>query len=313
MLAGDRAKREIANPDCNLTIAKFNKYTAKLITTIQSVLRTRHMKSENLMNSKMNKRRSFLGNSMAALGTLTVAGTAVRVAGAVEPPSFVIPAPEITSLKVAGESVDFPVRRVYCLGRNYKAHVEEIGGNTKTHKPLFFMKPRDAIVASGNKFPYPPGSESVHHEVELVIAIGKGGSHIEAATALEYVYGYAVGLDMTRRDLQIVAAKAGEPWEIGKSFDYSAPCSAIQPAEIIGHPKQGRIWLRVNDEMRQDSDISRLIWDTAKGVSTLSDYYRLEPGDLIFTGTPAGVGEVVRGDLVHAGIDRVGEISVTVT
>jgi fumarylpyruvate hydrolase len=265
------------------------------------------------MDNKLNRRRTFLRGSLASLGTVALAGNAIGHAQAAQHETFVVPAQAITTLAVEGNSGSFPVRRIYCLGRNYRAHVEEMGGDASVKKPLFFMKPRDAIVAGGGDFPYPPRSENVHYEVELVIAVGRGGSNIAEVDALQYVYGYAVGIDMTRRDLQGVASKAGGPWEIGKSFDYSAPCSAIKPASAIGHPDKARIWLRVNNEIRQDSDISRLIWDSAKGISILSSYYRLETGDLIFTGTPAGVGQITRGDVVQAGVEGIGEVRVTVT
>ena len=255
-------------------------------------------------------RRTFLSHTIAAGGAL---GLGASLPAHAELPPSVIPRPATTTLPVVGETSVFPVRRVYCLGRNYNAHVREMGQDPKKNQPLFFMKPTDAIMVGGGSFPYPPGTENLHHEVELVYAIGKGGTNIAEADALSHVYGYATGLDMTRRDLQRFASKAGLPWEIGKSFDYSAPCTALQPAAKIGHPQAGRIWLKVNGETRQDSDLSRLIWNTATGIAELSRFFELMPGDLVFTGTPAGVGPVVRGDVVAAGIANVGEITITVS
>lgn len=225
---------------------------------------------------------------------------------------FVIPAPPRQVLEVAGSSAVFPVRRIYCVGRNYIEHIRETG-NDEREPPFFFQKPTDALVPSGGEFPYPPLSANVHHEIELVAAIGKGGRDIPANKALEHVYGYAVGIDMTRRDLQGVSKEMRRPWEPGKAFDHAAPCTRIVPASEIGHPDKARIWLKVNGEIRQDADIADMIWNLPETIAHLSESYELQPGDLIMTGTPAGVGPVVTGDVITGGVDGVGEIEIRVT
>jgi fumarylpyruvate hydrolase len=215
-------------------------------------------------------------------------------------------------LPVAGIADVFPVNRIFCVGRNYADHVREMGGNPEREPPMFFMKPGSAALPEGQDFPYPGHSQDVHHEVELVVAMGKGGANISAKDALSHVYGYAIGLDMTRRDLQQDARKKGQAWEVGKSFDYSAPCSKIAPAEKIGHPSKAAIWLDLNGKRVQNSDISQLIWSVSEIIATLSTYFKLTPGDLIFTGTPAGVGAVRRGDVLHGAIENVSELTVRV-
>jgi fumarylpyruvate hydrolase len=203
---------------------------------------------------------------------------------------------------VQGSNDRFAVHRIYCVGRNYAAHVREMGGDPSREPPIFFSKPADAIVANGADVPYPPKTADFHHEVELVVAIGRGGANIVAADALSHVYGYAVGNDLTRRDLQSDARKRGLPWDMAKGFDQSAPLAAIHTVEQVGHPVDARIWLNVNDETRQDSDLTQMIWSVAEIIAELSSYCRLQPGDLIFTGTPEGIGPLVAGDRVTAGI-----------
>ena len=225
---------------------------------------------------------------------------------------YVIPAPAIVSLAVEGSSARFPVNRIYCVGRNYAEHAREMGHDPNKEPPFFFMKPSTAIVTDGGDFPYPSLSKDVHHEMEMVVAIGKGGSNISSAKALEHVYGYGVGLDMTRRDLQGEAKKMGRPWDTGKAFDYSAPCSALVPAAKIGHPSTGEIVLEVNGEVRQKSDLSQLIWNVPDTIAFLSTLFELQPGDLIYSGTPAGVAAVKKGDVMTGRVAGVGSISVKV-
>ena len=181
-----------------------------------------------------------------------------------------------------------------------------------TENPYFFQKPVDALLPSGGEFPYPPESDNVHHEIELVVAIGKGGVNIATEDALDHVYGYGLGIDMTRCDLQAKAKKDGKPWDAAKSFDFSAPISPIRPVSEIGRPNSGRIWLSVNGEIRQDSDLNLQIWNVQEGISQLSRLYEVVPGDIIYTGTPDGVGPVKAGDAITDGIDGIGEIEITV-
>ncbi len=225
---------------------------------------------------------------------------------------FVIPEFKNSTLEVDGEQALYPVRRIYLVGRNYAAHAREMGHDPDREKPFFFQKPSDAILPSGLPFPYPSLSKKVHHEIEMVVALGSGEKNIEQHNAIQHVYGYAVGIDMTRRDLQQQMKQQGRPWEAGKSFDCSAPIGKIIPAKICGHPDRGRIWLDVNGECRQDGDLSQLIWSVPEIIAELSTLFELAGGDLIFTGTPAGVGAIVAGDLITGGVDQVGEISVQV-
>jgi fumarylpyruvate hydrolase len=228
--------------------------------------------------------------------------------------SLVIAAPAPITIPVAGGG-SFPVRRIYCVGRNYEEHAKEMGF-TGREPPFFFMKPPDAIVnvAEGTtgEIPYPAGTSNLHYEIELVAAIGIGGANIKAADAMKHVWGYAVGLDMTRRDLQGVAKKEGRPWEIGKAFDQSAPIGPIVPAAAAGNPGNAAITLSVNGQMKQSSSTSKLIWSIAESIEHLTTYWRLEPGDLIFTGTPEGVGAVVSGDLMEGAVAGVGSLKVKV-
>jgi fumarylpyruvate hydrolase len=225
--------------------------------------------------------------------------------------NFVIPAPPIASVEVSGSDDRFPVRRIYCIGRNYLAHRKEMGHDDRK-PPFYFQKPADALLASGGEFPYPPQTENVHFEIELVVAIARGGVDIPVEDALDHVYGYGVGIDMTRRDLQSQAKKDGRPWDSAKGFDHSAPISAIRPVSETGHPDSGRIWLAVNGEVRQDSDLSLQIWNVQEGISHLSRLYEVAPGDLIYTGTPDGVGPIQVGDQITAGIDGIGELEIKV-
>ncbi|MBT6801706.1 MAG: fumarylacetoacetate hydrolase family protein, partial [Rhodospirillales bacterium] len=206
-------------------------------------------------------------------------------------------------LPVAGSEDSYAVRRIWCVGRNYAAHAREMGSDPDRDPPFFFQKPTDAIVQNGVAIAYPPGTKNLHHEIELVVAIGKAGTDISEADALDHVFGYAVGLDMTRRDLQNAAKDTGRPWEMGKSFDHSAPCSPIMPASSIGHPAAAAIWLKVNGETRQESDITHLIWSVPETIAHLSSLGELCPGDLIYTGPPEGVGAVVAGDVMEGHID----------
>ena len=226
--------------------------------------------------------------------------------------SFVFEPQAVSSLPVFDEAGRFPVARIFCVGRNYAEHAREMGHNPDAEPPFFFIKPVTALVTDGADFPYPAHSSNVHHEVELVVALGKGGSNIPENEALSHVYGYAVGLDMTRRDVQAAAKEAGRPWETGKAFDHSAPCSALVPASKIGHPQAGAISLTINGEPRQSGDLANMIWDIPATIAYLSTWFSLLPGDLIFTGTPAGVGAVQRGDLLVASVASVGELSVHV-
>ncbi|MDH3439814.1 MAG: fumarylacetoacetate hydrolase family protein [Gammaproteobacteria bacterium] len=219
---------------------------------------------------------------------------------------------ERPAVPVAGTDDRFPVRRIYCIGRNYEKHVAEMGYDVKRSKPFYFAKPADAIVMSGATVDYPPRTEDLHHEIELVVAIGKAGSAVTVEQALDHVFGYAVGIDLTRRDLQKAAKEKGRPWEIAKGFDQSAPISAIHRASEVGHPAEGRIWLAVNGQIRQDAGLNELIWDVAESIAELSTLFELAPGDLLFTGTPAGVGPLVPGDEVTGGIEGIDEIQITI-
>ncbi len=226
---------------------------------------------------------------------------------------FALPPPDIVSLPIAGGDERFPVRRIYCVGRNYLAHIREMNeGADERDPPFFFQKPRDAVVHDGESVPYPPLTSSFHHEVELVVAIGSGGADIPQARALDHVFGYGVGIDLTRRDLQTVAKDKGWPWEMGKSFDASAPLGALARARDVGHRTDRRIALSVNGAVRQHSTIAHMTWSAAEVVSKLSEQYRLEPGDLIMTGTPEGVGAVAAGDRLEATIEGLPGLTVTI-
>lgn len=226
--------------------------------------------------------------------------------------SFVVPAPPLVSLPIRGTDQRFPVHRIYCVGRNYAAHAVEMGHDPEKELPFFFQKSPDNLVSDGRSFPYPAASRDVHHEIELVVALGRGGTDIPVAEALDCVYGYAVGLDMTRRDLQGEAKKAGRPWEVGKAFEQSAPCGPLVAASEIGHPTRGAIWLDVGGSRRQTGDLGQMIWKVPEIIAILSGLFELRPGDLVMTGTPAGVGPVQRGDHLHGHIDGIGDLEVDV-
>ncbi|MEY8828384.1 fumarylacetoacetate hydrolase family protein [Sedimentitalea sp. XS_ASV28] len=219
--------------------------------------------------------------------------------------------PKVNSLPVKGQDRRFPVRRVYCIGRNYAAHAIEMGHDPDREAPFFFQKNPDNLDPSG-EFPYPGHSSDVHFEVELAVALGGGGCNIPVDKALEHVYGYALSLDMTRRDLQGVAKKMGRPWEIGKAFERSAPVGPIHPASATGHLSEGRICLQVNGEIRQDGNLNQMIWKVPEMIAYLSEYFELAAGDVILSGTPAGVGAVARGDVMRVEIDGLGAMDVSV-
>ncbi|WP_047308527.1 fumarylacetoacetate hydrolase family protein [Rhodopseudomonas palustris] len=224
---------------------------------------------------------------------------------------FVIAPPPQPALAVAGTSDRFPVRRIWCVGRNYLEHVREMG-NDERQPPFFFAKHADMVAADGATIPYPPLTKDLHHEVELVVALKSGGLNIAVEKALDHVWGYAVGIDLTRRDLQIASRKKEQPWEIGKSFDASAPCGALRPASEIGHPATGRIWLSVNGTERQTGDLSEMIWNVPEIIAKLSAQVELAAGDIIMTGTPAGVAALSPGDAIACGVDGIGTLDVTI-
>jgi fumarylpyruvate hydrolase len=225
--------------------------------------------------------------------------------------AFVIAAPAQPALAVRGATGTFPVRRIWCVGRNYLEHVREMG-NDERAPPFFFAKHADMIEPDGATIPYPLLTNDFHHEVELVVALKSGGVRIVADKALDHVWGYGVGIDLTRRDMQIASRKKEQPWEIGKSFDHSAPCGALAPVSAIGHPKTGRIWLSVNGTERQTGDLSEMIWNVPEIIAKLSLQVALGAGDIIMTGTPAGVAPLSPGDKIACGIDGIGTLSVTI-
>ncbi len=225
--------------------------------------------------------------------------------------SYVIASPQQASVPVKGTYLRFPVRRIYCVGRNYADHVVEMGGIPGREPPFFFQKPADALLLDEN-FPYPSASNNVHHEVELVVALHSGGKNLAVEDASRHIYGYAVGIDMTRRDLQGEAKKAGRPWETAKSFDHSAPIGVITPKSDIGALESAKIMLHVNDEPRQNANISEMIWSVPEIISELSKLFMLNAGDIIFTGTPSGVGPIQPGDRVRASIAEIGELNLRV-
>ena len=225
---------------------------------------------------------------------------------------YVIDPPTPASLPVRGSDARFPVRRVYCVGRNYAAHAIEMGHDPDREDPFFFQKNPDDLLTDGADFPYPDKSNDVHHEIEMSVALAKGGRNIPLESALDHVWGYGVALDMTRRDLQAACKKAGRPWEIGKAFDRSAPASELVAASEIGHPSNGAIWLKINGEVRQEGDLNQLIWKVPEMIAYLSGLFTLAPGDIILSGTPAGVGPVARGDELEGHIDGVGDLRLRV-
>ncbi|MGH6873983.1 MAG: fumarylacetoacetate hydrolase family protein [Aestuariivirgaceae bacterium] len=220
---------------------------------------------------------------------------------------------KVPAVRVEGDDSVFPVHRIYCVGRNYAAHAIEMGGDPNREAPFFFQKNPDNLVIEEGDFPYPEKSSDVHHEIELVVALKGGGDSILVSQTMDLVFGYAVGLDMTRRDLQAECKKLGRPWEIAKAFERSAPISRITPVSRCGHRQQGAIWLKVDGKMRQEGDINQLIWKVPEIISYLSGYFTLKAGDLIMTGTPAGVGPVERGNVLHGHIEGIGELRTRVT
>ncbi|UTD25719.1 fumarylacetoacetate hydrolase family protein [Bradyrhizobium sp. WD16] len=225
---------------------------------------------------------------------------------------FVFTPPPQASVAMAGEAARFPVRRIFCVGRNYAAHAREMGKDPDREPPFFFTKPADAVVDSGATIPYPPETANFHYEIELIVAIGGGGADIRPEAALDHVFAYGVGIDLTRRDLQFEARDKGRPWDWGKAFDRSAPIAPLHRVANVGHPAKGRIWLAVNGAVKQDADLAELIWPVPDIISILSRSMTIRPGDLIMTGTPAGVGAIVPGDKVTGGIEGLGEIAIAI-
>ena len=260
-----------------------------------------------------NSRRNWLKTSgIAGVGAVSgcaIPGMADRGAKTV----FIVPA---ITLPIVGSSEAFPVRRIYCIGRNYEAHAREMGSDPNREPPFYFQKPTDAVqlVAPGQiaDHPYPPLTKNYHHEIELVAAIGRGGRNISAANALDHVFGYAIGLDMTRRDLQRAMGDQKKPWEIGKSFDKSAPIGPIHLVSQTGHFTKGEIWLKVNGVTKQKADLKQMIWSVAEQISQLSESFELMPGDIIYSGTPENVGPVVKGDVMEGHIDGLPNLQVKV-
>jgi fumarylpyruvate hydrolase len=224
---------------------------------------------------------------------------------------FVITPPATPALAIADSDQVFPLRRVFCVGRNYAAHAREMGADPDREPPFFFTKPADAVVPASGTVPFPPSTKDLHHEVELVVALKAGGANIEPGQALDLVWGYAVGVDLTRRDLQDVAKKASRPWDLAKGFDASGPCSPLQPLACTGHPEQARVWLEVNGEVKQEGNLNEMIWPVPDVIAYLSRFVTLAPGDLIFTGTPSGVGALQPGDRVRGGVDGVATFDFT--
>lgn len=226
------------------------------------------------------------------------------------PISYAIPPSPPVTIPVDDTEAVFPVLRVFCVGRNYAEHAVEMGHDPDREPPFFFMKPATAVVPNGGSLPFPVATDDLHHEVEFVVALSRGGSDISVEGAVDHVFGYAIGLDMTRRDIQNRAKEMGRPWDMGKGFDRSAPISTVRPATAIGHPHAGAIWLRVNGELRQEGDLAQQIWKVPETIAYLSTLVELQPGDLIMTGTPKGVGRVVPGDLLEGHVDGVGDLRV---
>jgi 2-keto-4-pentenoate hydratase/2-oxohepta-3-ene-1,7-dioic acid hydratase in catechol pathway len=261
----------------------------------------------------MDRRHFFQGSAAAAAAGLAgCAATGTTMGGGARTPFTVSDA----TIPVVGSDMVFPVRRIYCIGRNYRAHSIEMGSNPDREPPFFFQKPTDAIqfVTPGTvaDHPYPSLTRNYHYEVELVAAIGRGGRNIPVASALQHVYGYTLGLDMTRRDLQRAMGDEKKPWEIGKSFDHSAPIGPIHRVEQIGHFQNGAIWLKVNGQTKQNANLNQMIWSVAEQIAKLSEANELFPGDIIYSGTPENVGPVVRGDVIEIHIDKLPNLSVKI-
>ena len=261
---------------------------------------------------QLNRRGMLLATGLMAAGAVTGCALPAAADNRVKTPFAVAQ----TTIPIVGSAEQFPVRRIYCIGRNYAAHAREMGSDPTRELPFFFQKPTDAIqfVPPGQTadHPYPPLTSNYHYEIELVAALGKGGRNIPIDQALQYVYGYTIGLDMTRRDLQRAMGEQKKPWEIGKSFDRSAPLGPIHPVAQVGHFTKGKIWLKVNGQVKQSADLEQMIWSVAEQISKLSEAFELMPGDLIYSGTPENVGPVVRGDTMEGHIDGLPELSVKV-
>jgi fumarylpyruvate hydrolase len=223
---------------------------------------------------------------------------------------YVIPQPPQPAIAVVGSDKLFPVRRIWCVGRNYLEHIKEMGQDER-EPPFFFAKPADAIARDGATIPYPPLTKDLHHEVELVVALKGGGRNLKSAKANDLIWGYGVGIDLTRRDLQIASRDIKRPWEIGKAFDFSAPCGALRPASEVGHPKKGRITLKCNGKIRQDGDLEQMIWNVPEVIEKLSEMVELAAGDIIMTGTPSGVAATVAGDRLECEVAGIGTLTVT--
>jgi fumarylpyruvate hydrolase len=261
-----------------------------------------------MQDTDSTSRRRFLAGS-AAVAT----AACVSEKSSAQTPGFVINPPDVISMEVVGSDQRFPVRRVYCLGRNYRAHAIESGDDPDVNPPFFFIKPRDAVIDYRDGFPYPPMTRALRYEGEMVVALKSGGTNIDPADALGHVFGYGIGIDWTRQDLQQNAQRLSRPWAISKSFDKSAPCGPLYPVDTHGHAVTGRIWLSVNGEIKQDSDLEFQRWSVSEGISILSQYYELAAGDIIMSGTPEGIGLVEKGDVIRVGIEGLGEIEVEVT
>ncbi len=225
---------------------------------------------------------------------------------------YVIDPPAVPSVAIAGSTARFPVRRIFCVGRNYAAHTREMGFEPEREPPFFFTKPADAVIDSGRVMAYSRDTTELHHEIELVAAIGREAIDVSAADALSYVWGYAAGIDFTRRDHQFKARDSGRPWDLGKGFDESAPCGPLRPAKPGEDPSTGRIWLSVNGVVKQDGDLSEMIWKLPEIIAILSHSFELKPGDLIYSGTPAGIGPVKPGDVIAGGVEGYGDLSLTI-
>jgi fumarylpyruvate hydrolase len=225
---------------------------------------------------------------------------------------YVIDPQPVPSVAVASSKARFPVRRIFCVGRNYAAHAREMGKDPEREPPFFFTKPADAVVDDGATIAYPPQTENFHHEAELVVAIGRGGVDIDEQDALDHVWGYAIGNELTRRDLQLAARDMGRPWDWGKAFDHSAVCGPVHPVTAVGHVLQGMIRLSVNDEVRQEADLRDMIWDVPEQIAILSRTLEIKPGDLVYSGTPAGVGALLPGDVCVVEIEGLGKLTTTI-
>jgi fumarylpyruvate hydrolase len=263
-----------------------------------------------MSNERIINRRHFLAG-IAAAGAGTVASELTLAAS--QEPAYAIDPPPTTSMAIVGTDERFPVRRVFCLGRNYRAHAFESGDDPDVNPPFFFIKPRDAVVDASLGHPYPQMTRALRYEGEMVVALKSGGVNISESEALEHVFAYGIGLDMTREDLQGVAQELSRPWAISKSFDNSAPCGPLYTVADVGHRLNGRIWLSVNGVVRQDSDLSLMRWSIPEAINILSSHYELKAGDIIMTGTPENVDLVEKGDVINCGVEGLGEIEVLIT